>query len=420
VSLISRPIQNERGIAMILAVFAMVLTIVIATEVAYETSVEYVAAANSLNRLKAYYAAKSGVELSLFRILLYKKAIATYGDQLKEKKSMLDPIWQFPMSWPPLGLDNLNAADKDNIAKIVKESTLDTQYTAVIEGEGGKIDINDLGSDIKTVSDGVRSQILQIFTSELENNKAFKNKYENFDFEELVNNIQDWVDEDNVSLNKSGDESLNYKLPDNAGNVTLPPNAPFKTLSELHMVHKMEDQFFNLLKDRVTVYGTKGINVNYAREEVLKSIDAQIKDEVLKKVLERRNDPKKGGPFLDEADFFNFLEGQGVRTDNLKKSKIPLLFDAEYNFRIISTGLSTNIKREITAVTYDIDNLTSRYAEILTTAENDKAAAAGGGTGSGTSGGGTSGGSGGATPSPTKDKIKIPKGRPTVVFWQET
>ncbi|MEQ1665422.1 MAG: hypothetical protein ABL927_08615, partial [Bdellovibrionales bacterium] len=88
------------------------------------------------------------------------------------------------------------------------------------------------------------------------------------------------------------------------------------------------------------------------------------------------------------------------------------LFDAEYNFRIISTGLSANIKREITAITYDIDNLTSRYAEILTTAEKDKAAADGGGSGDGTSGG--------ATPPPTKDKIKIPKGRPTVVFWQET
>ncbi|MEQ1665859.1 MAG: type II secretion system protein GspK, partial [Bdellovibrionales bacterium] len=348
---------NERGVAMILAVFAMVLTIVIATEVAYETSVEYVSAANSLNRLKAYYAAKSGVELSLFRILLYKKAIATYGEQLKEKKNMLDPIWQFPMSWPPLGLDNLNAADKDNIAKIIKDSTLDTQYTAVIEGEGGKIDINDLGSDIQTISAGVHSQISQIFTNELENNKAFKNKYENFDFEELINNIQDWVDENNVSLNKSGDESSNYKLPDHAGNVTLPPNTSFKTLSELHMVHKMEDTFFNLLKDRVTVYGTKGINVNYAPEEVLKSIDTQIKADVLKKIIERRNDPKKGGPFLDETDFFNFLEGQGVRTDNLKKSKIPLLFDAEYNFRIISTGLSANIKREITAITYDIDNL---------------------------------------------------------------
>src|SRR5690606_24669222 len=101
--LIRKTTGNNKGMALILAIFAMMLTVAIAVEVAYQAHVEYVTAANTLNRLKAHYAAKAGVELSLFRILLYKKAVSQFGDQLKKSVgiAVLDPIWQFPFEWPP-------------------------------------------------------------------------------------------------------------------------------------------------------------------------------------------------------------------------------------------------------------------------------------------------------------------------------
>ncbi|MCB0349751.1 MAG: general secretion pathway protein GspK [Bdellovibrionales bacterium] len=411
-------IRNEKGVALIMAVFAMVLVVFIATEVAYETQVEYVSSSQAVARVKAYYAAKSGVELSLYRILIYKKAMAQFGEQLGENKSLLDPIWQFPFSWPPIGLDDLNEVDKDQAKTIVKESTMDAQYMVTIEGEGGKIDINDLGSENKALSDGVRRQILQIFENELENNKAFKEKYDNFDFDKLVNNIQDWVDEDKVSMNGGGDESSKYTQPDGAKNYTLPPNAAFKTVGELHMVLDMEDEFYDLLKDKITVFGTKGINVNYAPEPVLMALDPQIKDEALSWITKRRSTPELGGPFKDADDFYAFIETKGVRTENMRKAKLPLLFNSEYNFRIVSAGMYGNTRRELTVITYDVDSLTTPYVEMLDKlAEENKA--------------------GGTNPPPpppptnpppvnpgtnpaTKAKVKIPKGRPNIVFWRET
>lgn len=414
-----RSLQNERGVAMLLAIFAMVISLVIATEVAYETQVDYVSASNAVNRVKAYYAAKAGVELSLFRILLYKKALAQFGDQLKDNKALLDPIWQFPFSWPPIGLEKLNEVDKDQIQSLVKESSLDAQYAVTIDSEGGRIDINDLGSESEPVAKAVRMQLMQIFENELENNKAFNEKYENFKFDELINNIQDWIDEDKAAIGTRGDESAIYKQPEEVRNYTLPPNAPFKSLSELHMVQGMEDEFYDLLKDKITVYGTKGINVNYAPENVLKSLDPQIKDKPLAEILKRRSDPDLGGPFKDEDDFYSFIEGQGVRTENLRKAKIPFLFDAEYNFRIISGGQAGNVRREITVITYDVDNITSRYTEILNKLDDEAAGSGGGGSGTGGGGGG-----GGGTPDDKtkkdKEKIKTPKGKPTIVFWQES
>ena len=79
-----------------IALFAMTLMTFIAVEVTYDTSVDYVVAAQQVSRIKAYYAAKSGIEMSLLRIMLYKQAMATLGDTLGANKSMLDPIWNFP------------------------------------------------------------------------------------------------------------------------------------------------------------------------------------------------------------------------------------------------------------------------------------------------------------------------------------
>lgn len=411
-----RLIDNERGIAFLIAIFAMALTVIIATEVAYETQVEYISASQSINRVKTYYAAKAGVELSLFRILVYQKALAQFGDQLKEQKNLLDQIWQFPFQWPPTAMSALNSVDADQLKTLVKESMLDAEYATSIENEGGKIDINDLGSLSKPYSNGIRVQLTHIFENELENNKVFKKKYENFKFDELIDNIQDWVDEDTTNQ-KSGDESAKYDSVEGAKDFKLPPNAPFKTLAELHMVKGMEDEFFNLLKDKITVYGVKGVNINYAPERVLKAIDPQIKDKVLEEIVNRRSNPQKGGPFKDEADFYQFIEALGVKTKDMKDAKIPLLFDAEYNFRITSTGQYLNQRREIVAVTYDIENLTARYAEILNKIDDETANQNGNGASSGSDGGAS------GTPStkadPKKDKIKIPKGRPSVVFWQE-
>jgi general secretion pathway protein K len=402
--------KDERGAAILLAVFSLAMMIFIAVQVSYDTQVEYVAAVQSVNRLKAYYAAKSGVEISLLRISLYKKAMAGLGGTLGDSaQQMLDPIWQMPFSWPPLTPDDLNAVDKDQIATTVKESLMDAQYFTTIEGEGGKIDVNDLASPSEEYAKKIRAQLLQIFTVEKENNEKFEEEYGNYDFEELLNNIADWVDDDKDGRNNRGESELyqDRELEDSE----LPPNQPFKTLEELHMVAGMDDALFNLLRTKVTVYGTKGINVNTASPDLLKALDAQITDEVLAEIMKRRNDPNEGGPFKNEEDFFGFLRSKGVRTDKLAELDMPLLFDAEFNFRIVSSGKVGNTRREITAITFDIDNLTDKMVQILNDAAKNNP------TGTPT-----------PTPSPTtsptggntaKKTYKAPKGAPTVVYWQE-
>lgn len=399
--------KSERGAAILLAVFSLAMLIYIAVQVSYDTQVEYVAAVQSVNRLKAYYAAKAGVELSLLRISLYKKAMAGLGGTLGDNaQQLLDPIWQLPFSWPPLMPDDLNAVHKDQILTTVKESLMEAQYVTTIEGEGGKLDINDLASPSEEYAKKVRAQLLQIFEVEKENNPEFERRYANFNFDELLNNIADWVDEDKDGRN-GRNESDPYQDRE-LENSELPPNQPFKTLDELRMVAGMDDTLFELLRPKITVYGTKGINVNTASPELLKGLDPQITDEVIAEILKRRADPSEGGPFKNEEDFFAFLRTQGVRTERLAELDMPLLFDAEYNFRIISSGRVGNVRREITAITFDIDNLTDKMVQILNDSQKTPTTT--------------------PTPTPTprqdgssstKKSYKAPKGAPTVVYWQE-
>lgn len=92
----------------------------------------------------------------------------------------------------------------------------------------------------------------------------------------------------------------------------------------------------------------------------------------------------------------------------------------EYNFRITSTGLSSNVKREITAVTYDYTNLTTRFADLMDKQEQaDNPQGAGAGIGTPSPGVGAGTGSPGGTGAPAAQKFQAVKGRPTVVYWEE-
>ncbi len=405
---IHRSISNQKGIAMIIAIFSMLLMIFVANEVSYDASVEYLVASQQVNRLKAYYGAKAGIEISLLRILVFKKLLAAFGDQLKGNEAMVDPVWQLPFSWPPAVPDDLSGTDKDNIQKVVKESWMDAKYVATIASEGSRLDINDLGAFMpegKGLRDATKAQILKIFTSQMQNDEAFRRKWGAFNFEELVNNMIDWADEDNESLN-GGDEKRYY--PDSHSDF-IPPNKPYKTVEELHMVAGMNEEFFKLLKDRITVYGTKGVNVNYSSGDVIKSLDERITDAVIAAIMKRRNDPNQGGFFKDDTDFYSFLDSQGVKLDRNSPTRVPLFFGPELNFRISSTGVFANTTREITAVTYDYDNIRERYVSILSSAQQQP----------------TNGGLAPAaqpsttSTSSTPTKFQAPTGRPPVVYWKE-
>lgn len=337
-----------------LAMFTMMMLTMLSNELMYETNVEMIVSSQAVNQVRAKYAAKAGLELSLLRLHAYRQAVAIAGKMIPE--SMLNVIWQFPLPWPLPVPEEMSAVDKDLIHTAVKDSLIQGQFFVSIESEGSKIDINDLGSPSKIMAQATRDQLLQIISSKLESDDEFARRYQGYDFESLMNNLADWVDADTESRG-SGDESAIYGL---RGSPTMPPNQPFKSLEELHMVEGMTDEIFQLLAPQLTIYGAKGLNVNYAPKEVLMSLSPQITEDRADQIIKDREDASRGH-FKDLSDFTSYLNTIGISGNPFVNSEdqptVPLAFGPVHNFRIMSTGRSGKVTREITAVTYDYENV---------------------------------------------------------------
>ena len=417
--------KSNKGIAILIALFSMTFMVFLAMEVSYESSVDYLVASKEVNRLKAYYAARSGADLALLRVRLYKQAVSQFGETLGGQQDILNLIWQMPFAWPPQLPQELAQVDKQGINKTVKESIFQGKYQIFIESENNKIDINALASPIKPLRGAIKEQILKLFQNAIDNNEQFSDKYSNYDFSELINNIIDWIDEDNESLT-SGDEGSLYS---ESGQLQ-PTNQSFKTMDELHLVAGMNDDFYKILTKNITIYGSGGININSAQKETLMSIDPQLTADVIKELLIRRNDPDIG-PFKNKDNFYNFLEQQGVDIEKFNPYNIPIYFFDEFNFRITSVGEFANSQRKIEIVTFDVGNLKNQLVNQLEEEEkrlkeeqgiapdskNQSPEQSGKETTGQDSTGSTSGGKKNEN---QKTPYVAPEGRPTIVYWYES
>lgn len=411
--------RPQRGAALLLALFTTTLLMVIATEIMYETSVEYVVSTQSVNKVRSYWAARAGVEISLLRIHIFRQAQALVSGKGAQAQlpdlSILDEIWRQPFAWPPPIPPAVSLADKGQIQKAIKESdltALKTRYFATIEAEGAKIDINDLGSPSKIMADAARNQLLQTFSSKVENDEEFSKRYRGFDFGAILENIADWVDAD-TSAKKGGDEKGLYA--DRGNSDFLPPNQPFKSLAELHQVAGMTDELYDLIAPAVTLYGSKGINVNRADEQVLMAFGPAFNAERVKRILTDRADPKRG-LFKNEKDFTDYLSSIGITGDVFAQgsnARVPLVFEPEVNFRIRSTGEAGQTQTNIVAVVYDGEKIRARLEQALLDQAKASATPA------------TQPPASGAAPTPTPSptpkppSTQTPMRQPKIVYWNE-
>ena len=402
-----------------LALFATTLLMVIATEIMFETSVEYVVSTQSVNQVRAYWAARAGVEMSLLRIHIFRQAQAMGANALPDP-SILDEIWRQPFMWPPPIPEETSLAAKGEIQAAIKASeltALKASYFTTIESEGSRIDINDLGSPSKIMAEAARNQLLQLFNQKVENDENFSRRFRGFDFQAVLNNIADWIDADGEG--RSGGQEREMYADRGSDTKFLPPNQPLRSLQELHMVEGMTDELYDLIAPAVTLYGGKGINVNQASKEVFRAFGPAFTDERIDRILADRKDPRRG-PFKDEKDFVEYLNSIGIsgnpfQSDN--ESKTPLVFDPETNFRVRSTGKAGQAQSDIVAIVYDVDKVRERLEKALveqaTRGQNPNPGA------TDTSGANTPGAnpqSGSATSSTSSSP---PLRRPRIVDWTE-
>ncbi len=358
-------LRRDTGAALMMAIFTVTMLMILATEIMYDTSVEFVVSAQNISQVRAHYAAKSGLEISLLRLNIYKKVIGMLGQNANSMK-MIDMIWQMPFAWPPIVPGETNGVDKEAIKEKVKGSLMQGSYLATIESEGNKIDLSMLASSNATLAKATYDQILNIFTTKMQNDQEFASKHSGEDFAKIVTNIKDYVSSGTKS-DAGGDKTALYENL-NTENAKYPPDQPFKTFQELHMVAGMTDEYFDMLLPQVTIFGTKSLNVKYAPKDLLMSVLHLTSEQADQVITERSKDDTTS--FKDVKTFLSYLESLGVRQEDIvdsatQKPKVNIVVDPEFNFRIRSTGTSGKVSREITAIVYDYDKVLAQLKAIM-------------------------------------------------------
>lgn len=398
---------NNKGIAIITAILALAFLTYLATEVTYDATVEYAVNSQELKRLKAYYAARAGVEVSLLRIKAYNQVVQKLGKDAASYP-MIDLIWQFPFQWPlalPGGTENLSLTDKEALNESSEGTIFDATFDTQISDEGSKIDLNDLVSPSKILRDNARRQLLNTFTQEVENNKRFEALYRNYRFDDLINQIADFMSPTRAALS-GGSKEAAYSSTEYEG---YPPNRGFRTLSELRILPLMEEELFKVLENRVTVFGLKGINPNTASKDVLMSLDPGITAEIADRLIQSRSDDAQGGQFKSPEDFWARVQQFGARL-NVNPDEVPIVTDSISSFRIKSTGVYSNVRYQIEAIVMDFNKVSDRVAELVKKEAKDNAP------------GGTPAPGAPAlnpAPGPAAAPTPIPPGAPRIVYWIE-
>ena len=109
----------------------------------------------------------------------------------------------------------------------------------------------------------------------------------------LVSAILDWRDADDL-VHIEGAEKKDYK---DAGLNYQPRNKPFQSVEELQLVLGMDEQLFNWLENRVTVYsGQPTVDLTMAAEEVLHVLPGVDEKLIAPYILARRESAMNGLP----------------------------------------------------------------------------------------------------------------------------
>lgn len=215
---------HQRGVALILVLWATMLLTVIAGSFAYATRTDMSVLGNAVLRARAEAAADAGVHRAVLETL----------------KPLTDAE-RWKTDGKPHDITLGEAA--------IRVSVLD---------ESAKIDINSASPVL------LRGLFLSVG---LDDQGATR----------LVEAIQDWRDPDLLTLPNGAEESAYVE----AGLKQKPPNAPFRTIEELRLVLGMTAGLYRRIEPMITIYSRQpGINLAIAPRDVLMVIPGVTAEQV--------------------------------------------------------------------------------------------------------------------------------------------
>lgn len=245
------PKDDERGIALLLALLVLALLTALILEFDAEARREYREAAAFRDSYKAGMLTRAAVQAA---------RAALQQDFLRDKQTgdkydgPLD-LWAIPIKNYAIG---------------------DGLLSAHIQDERGKLNLNDLAA---TEGDKIqrKARVDRV-------RRLFELLHINPD---LVDALIDWTDQDD-NPEPAGAETLHYQSQRPA---YLPANAPIQTLGDLKLIKGFTPDIIDRLSRYVTVYPTEGgapVNINTADPLVIQALDPDITQTMATEIVHGR------------------------------------------------------------------------------------------------------------------------------------
>lgn len=269
--------DDERGVALLLALLVLALLVALILEFDGEARREYRDAAAFRDSFKAQTLIRAAVQAA--RAVLQQDALK--DKQAGESYDAPTDLWAMPIKNYAIG---------------------DGFLSAQIADERGKLNLNDLAT---------------IATDELQKKakvQRFKRLFELLQLSpDLVDAAMDWVDADD-NAEPAGAESVYYQS-------QRPPyraaNKPLQGLGDLRLIKGFTPEIIDRLSDYVTVFPSEGgalVNLNTADPLVIQSLDPAITQSMAAEIVQAR--PYKKKEELDRIGSFQEIGAKLRATQN--------------------------------------------------------------------------------------------------------
>ena len=320
---LSKYINNECGVALMMTLWVMIFLTVIVTEFAYSMRTEVNITKNFRDSIQAYYLARAALNRGIVEILLVESE--------NKKPHYLDPKGRLVFGKDEEG--NMQEAP------LRKEDLEVGTFEYILTDEESKLNINLMKNDSGYQRHRDKFKGLFMSACGLE---------EGSELDTIIDSIGDWTDPDDLHKDNGAEDDYYQDL-----EVSYHcKNREFDTIEELQLVKGMTKEIFAGIADyiRVDKESTNlNVNRNTTNELVLNIVKGE---EEATNIIETR----KTEPFSDISSHFS-IEGIGKAKNSDVEHRIRVLFhkfkrdsrsQKEYNIYLWNDNM-INIKELIEA-----------------------------------------------------------------------
>jgi type II secretory pathway component PulK len=391
---LNKILQNERGVALMMIMTAIILLMAIYGEFTFESKISRIKATNVMDRSQAKLLAESGLQMAMTRLKLYKEAFNKLESNSAAKSQvppqLLNQLWEVPFIFPIPIAEGANRSVKDTVKKFIDDSLLDGSMRVTVTNISNRmnlnllrfdtakrkaIDPNDPNHQFEDPNDGIIDagptaiqnnvsidQSLYFLMKRLVDDKkekdpSFDDRYANINYQELVTNLKYYISDYQSLMTDplaGAAESQYQRIP------LAPKYGPLSSASELYAIPGWDDELIELIQNEFSVYPSAQIDLNKLTANMLKILVPNIDEEQITSFFEYRDNPEQPKFFNTIDDFKKWVVdveriiGENDFSDRIEKfTKAGITFGSNPNlFKVISEGMFNRSTYTLVAYVY--------------------------------------------------------------------